>query len=142
MLRTKGYTRLLDLSGEEQQGRYFEVPLCSVRCCLDYCSCRWAKIPETALDLAACPDVTGALDSTIVKLMEEADACCTCWADTADLHVHIVIELLIIPLTQGTGVLVLDRINAIAYVSLSERADRVCAGPAVASCLPPWPQMR
>lgn len=26
---------------------------------------------------------------------------------------------------EGTGVLVLDRINGIAYVSLSERADKV-----------------
>ena len=27
---------------------------------------------------------------------------------------------------EGTGVLVLDRINGTAYVSLSDRADRVC----------------
>ena len=37
--------------------------------------------------------------------------------------------------------LVLDRINAIAYVSLSDRADRVGAGSAVASCLLPWLQI-
>jgi N,N dimethylarginine dimethylhydrolase, eukaryotic len=50
VLRTKGYTRVLDLSAEEQAGRYFE----------------------------------------------------------------------------GTGVLVLDRINGVAYVSLSDRAHKVC----------------
>jgi len=49
VLLTKGYTRVVDLSGEEAAGKYFE----------------------------------------------------------------------------GTGVLVLDRINGIAYVSLSERADKV-----------------
>lgn len=50
VLRTKGYTRVLDLSAEERGGRFLE----------------------------------------------------------------------------GTGVLVLDRINGVAYVSLSDRADRVC----------------
>lgn len=36
---------------------------------------------------------------------------------------------------EGTGVLVLDRINGTAYVSLSDRADRVC----FSALLPPTP---
>ena len=53
VLRTKGYTRLVDLSGEEQQGRYFEVPLCSVRRCLDHCSLSWAKTSDTSQSLTS-----------------------------------------------------------------------------------------
>ena len=67
VLRSKGYTRVVDLSGEEARGRYFE----------------------------------------------------------------------------GTGVLVLDRINGVAYVSLSERADKVrfSAGRCAPSPPPPPPRV-
>jgi hypothetical protein len=107
VLGNRGYTRVLDFTHEENSAApaYFEV-LCMLRF-LSYC---W----QCAHNISICAVF---VTSTIFVM------CCRIMALPCLTEPYTCIgRVFCLSFTKGTGVLVNDRVNGVAYVALSERA--------------------
>lgn len=104
MLQHWGYTRTVDMSPFEGEGQYFEVGA-------------QAALPVVAAG-SGCADVN---ITTPPYTRPPTPPSNRPTPPTPTPLTHPPSQL------QGTGVLVIDRINGVAYVALSERADKALA---------------
>ena len=119
VLQHWGYHRTLDMSPFEAEGQYFEVRW-------------WAVLPQVTFATRCAPLLIPNEHLHLLAAAAPGPACRRAPASSPPKPSHLPLDptalrRLLPAAPQGTGVLVIDRINGVAYVALSERADKALA---------------